>query len=476
MEFGVITRFKAYRIGEALEVVSYQALTPEGELGKTWKPLPCRAEWPVTAGLLDLEEVLLVDRETIPAQNPVIEDDISLMDLLGVLLRRRKIVAFTMIGVTSAVLAYSFVAPKQYKATATLMPIDSKKGFYGLDMPEGGLGGLIAAQAGAGMSSTAKLVTILESRSMAEEVIRKLNLMPLLFEDRWDEARQSWKPTLLQSLLGRRDATPTMLEGGRMLGSWLSASEEKQNLVSVSVKTPDPKLSAAIVNTFVRELETYLQRNALSSAKRNRRFVETQLSDVQNELAQHELSLKRFQEKHSLVSLDSQAEAAINTYATLKAQLIAKEVQLEVVDHAGSFEDVQASALRQEVASLKSQLKELESGKGSGALISLKDAPELGRQYVQIKRNLLVKQKVYELLVQQFEMAKIEEAKEDLSFQVLDPAVPPDEPAEVKKPLLILIALAASAMLGALLAFGVEYWARNRQRFGALLQQPERLS
>ncbi|MNK73150.1 Tyrosine-protein kinase ptk [compost metagenome] len=422
-----------------------------------------------------MEEVSVVDHSTVTSRQPVDADDLSVMDVLAILVKRRKLVMVTVVVATAAATVLGLLAPKQYTAKATLLPIESKQGLGALGMLEGGLGSMIAAQAGVGMSASTKLVTILESRSLAEGVIQKLDLMPVLFENRWDAAKKTWKPSMIDGLLGKAKSPPTLLEGGREMDALLGVSEDKQSLVAVEAKTNDPELSAAIVAAYVQELEAYLQKNALSSAKRNRLFIEKQLADVQKELAAQEVDLKRFQEKHSLVSLDAQAEASINTYATLKAQLIAKEVQLEVLENSGSFGDVEANAVRKEVAGLQTQLQKLETGASKGATISLKDAPELGLQYVQIKRNLMVKQKVFELLVQQFEMAKIEEAKEDISFQLLDPAVAPDEPSNPKLPLLIAIALLASVLLGAFLALGMEYVARHREEFRRRLQQLEGL-
>ncbi|MNX38426.1 Tyrosine-protein kinase ptk [compost metagenome] len=422
-----------------------------------------------------MEEVSVVDHSTVTSRQPVDADDLSVMDVLAILVKRRKLVMVTVVVATAAATVLGLLAPKQYTAKATLLPIESKQGLGALGMLEGGLGSMIAAQAGVGMSASTKLVTILESRSLAEGVIQKLDLMPVLFENRWDAAKKTWKPSMIDGLLGKAKSPPTLLEGGREMNALLGVSEDKQSLVAVEAKTNDPELSAAIVAAYVQELEAYLQKNALSSAKRNRLFIEKQLADVQKELAAQEVDLKRFQEKHSLVSLDAQAEASINTYATLKAQLIAKEVQLEVLENSGSFGDVEANAVRKEVAGLQTQLQKLETGASKGATISLKDAPELGLQYVQIKRNLMVKQKVFELLVQQFEMAKIEEAKEDISFQLLDPAVAPDEPSNPKLPLLIAIALLASTLLGAFLALGMEYVARHREEFRRRLQQLEGL-
>lgn len=422
-----------------------------------------------------MEEDSVVDHSNVTSRQPVDADDLSVMDLLAIIVRRRKLVMLTVLAVTAAATVLGLWAPKQYTAKATLLPIESKQGLGALGMLEGGLGSMIAAQAGVGMSASTKLITILESRSLAEGVIQKLDLMPVLFENRWDAAKKTWKPSVLDGLLGQAKKPPTLLEGGREMKALLGVSEDKQSLVSVEAKTGDPELSAAIVTAYVQELEAYLQKNALSSAKRNRIFIEKQLDDVQKELAVQEVDLKRFQEKHSLVSLDAQAEASINTYATLKAQLIAKEVQLEVLENSGSFGDVEANAVRKEVAGLQSQLRKLESGTSKGATISLKDAPELGLQYVQLKRNQMVKQKVFELLVQQFEMAKIEEAKEDISFQLLDPAVAPDEPSSPKLPLLLAIAVLASTMLGVFLALGVEYVVRHREEFRRRVQQLEGL-
>lgn len=226
-------------------------------------------------------------------------------------------------------------------------------------------------------------------------------------------------------------------------------ADPKTGLVTISVDSADPQLAADIANNYVVELNAFLQRNSFSTAKRNRDFLEKQVNDTQHDLTAMESTLKNFQEKNKLVSLDAQTEASVQAYATLKAQLTAKEMELSLQEKSVSPDDVQLMGLKQEVVQLKQKLSAIDTGSSEG-LVSFKDAPELGMRFAQLKRDLLVKEQVFELLTQQYEMAKVDESKETLSFQVVDRAIAPDKKSKPRRTLIVLVAAFASFLLSAL--------------------------
>jgi uncharacterized protein involved in exopolysaccharide biosynthesis len=195
-------------------------------------------------------------------------------------------------------------------------------------------------------------------------------------------------------------------------------------------------------------------------AKRNRIFVENQLYKVKKELREAEEALKGFQINKKIVAIGAQTEASITALANLKGQITAKEVQLGVIKQYSTPSNPDVLTIKDELRELKKQLAMLES-KGSNpkieAIPSLSEAPALGLQYVRLKRKAVTHQKIFELFTQQYEMAKIEEAKEDITFQVIDRAIPPEKKIKPKRKLIVMLVGVISLFAGIFLVFFLEY-------------------
>jgi len=377
------------------------------------------------------------------------EREIDLTEVVQTLWQRRILIgSLTLVGAVLATVL-SFRMPNTYMATATIRPIDSSSDRLSSALAGlGALGGL-ASQAGVSIkgSLSDKFVALLTSRTLTETVITRYHLMPTLFPDKWDAPHQAWKSG---PLVGKVHVGPTMLEAGRALARTMrTATDPKTGIVSVNVELKDAQAAADIANDYVVELNDYLQQNSFSSAKRNKDFLQAQVTNVMKEMGGMEAALKHFQEQHKLVSLDTQAEASVQAYAALKSQLTAKEMELNLQQNAVSADDVQLIGLKREVAQLKDKIAAIENGSSEG-FVSFKDAPSLELRFAQLKRDLLVKQKVFELLTQQLELAKLDEAKETLSFQVVDKAIAPDTKSGPKRTQIIGLATLVSFVLSAL--------------------------
>lgn len=403
-------------------------------------------------------------------QNPVsplppADDEISLVDLARVLIKHSKLIAAVAIVVTISTGAITLLLPNQYSSTATLLPIEKKSSgnlSSLMDSMGGGLG-LIAAQAGIGGGAADKFVTILNSRSLTEKVIESEKLLPILFEDEWDFSSKRWKSPWL-NLTAKRSG-PSLQDGVARMKERLSIGKDKKtDVISVGFTAEDPKFAAQIVNAYAANLDHYLKENALSSAKRNRIFIDGQLQKVRGEMEFYETNLRNFQQENKVVALDAQTEASVRTYADLKSKIISAEVELRLLEQ-GSFDaDPRTSLKRQEIAELKRQISKFEEGGESGPIVSFQKAPSLGLNYARLKRELLIRERVFELLTQQFEMAKITEAQDDISFQVLDAAIPSEKKSGPKRSFIVIGSLFASLALGIILAFLVEAWQGHREK------------
>jgi len=367
------------------------------------------------------------------------EDEINLLDCWRVVRKRWRIIVWTFVISVYAAGIVSLRMIPIYQPIITIMPIESSGGRVSAALRDLGslpfVGGMLPGIGGS------ELMTVLESRTMAEDVIQALDLMKVLFKE-------------------PRDKPPTLQDVVRSLTGMTEITDDKEGLISISVEYEDPWIAANIANQYPIELQRFLSENALSMAKRNRIFIENQLHKVKKELSEAEETLKGFQTNKKIVAMDAQTEASIKALAELKAQITTKEVQLGVIKQFATSSNPDVLRIKDELRELKKQLVMVESRESNpepDAMPSLSEAPTLGLQYIRLKRKAITHEKVFELLTQQYEMAKIDEAKEDITFQVIDRAIPPESRIKPKRKRNVMLTGVASLFAGIFLVFFLEY-------------------
>ncbi len=370
------------------------------------------------------------------------EDEINLLDYWRVIRKRWKIIAwiFGVSVITAGVI--SLLMSPIYRAKTTLMPLESSGSQLSAAMRNLGslpfVGGMVPSIGGA---SADKLVAVLQSRTVSEDVILALDLIKVLFEE-------------------DRDEPPTIQDAVRSLTEATKITDDKKGLISVSVEYKDPGIAADIANQYTIALQRFLNENALSGEKRNRIFIENQLKRAKEELREAEEAMKVFQTSKKIIAMDAQTEAAIKALADLRAQVTAREVQLGVMKQFSTPSNPDVLRVKDELRELKKQMAMLETKDGNpmaDAIPALSEAPTIGLEYVRLKRKVLTEEKVFELMTLQYEIAKIDEAKEDITFQVIDRAIPPEKRVKPKRKLNVMLAGIVSLFAGVFLVFFLEY-------------------
>jgi len=391
-------------------------------------------------------------------------DEINLLDYWRVIKKRRKVILLLFFASVVSAAIISLLMTPIFQAKATLMPVEASQGRFSaalgslqnLPFIGGAVGGAL------GKTATDKLSSILNSRTVAEDVIKSLKLVPILFQDDWDEKNDRW----------RIKRPPTLQDTVNLLQtSMVKIADDRKGLISISVEYKNPELAANIANGYMDALQRFLSTSAISLAKRNRIFLEKQIGVTKKDLRETEESLKDFQTSKKIAVLDAQAEAAIKAQAELKAQIITREVQLGAFREFATKEHPDVKRLEDELREFRQQLNRLEEGtknpgekESIGAFIALSDAPTVGLEYGRLRRDAMIQQKVFELLTQQLELAKIEEAKDDLTFQVIDQAIPPEKRIKPKRTLNVMLAGVVSLFLGVFLVFFLEYLAKQKSQ------------
>lgn len=354
---------------------------------------------------------------------------VSLADLL-VWLGQGKRLVFVVTAVAAVVsVAVALLLPPIFTARATLLPPMSQQqgGSAAALAALGSLGGLAGGLGG--KTPDELYVALLKSDSVQRALAQRFDLMT------------RYRQTSYESL---RKALPSYIR---------VASDKKSGLISVEVDDAEPKFAADLANAHAGEITKVLGRLAVSEAQLRRVFFEKQLKDTKEALVNAEQELRRVQEKSGVIVLDKQAEALIGGAAQVRAQISEREVQLKVLRGSATELNPDVIRLASELRALRAELARMESTQGgnAGSAVDMPVGriPEAAIEYVRARRELKLQEALLESMIRQFEIAKLDEAKEGPVLQQVDVAQPPDRKS---KPARALIVLASTliALLGAM--------------------------
>ena len=244
------------------------------------------------------------------------------------------------------------------------------------------------------------------------------------------------------------------------------SSDKKSGVISVEVDDKDPRFAAELANAHEAEVTKLLDRLAVSEAQLRRAFFEKQLKETKENLVKAEQGLRQVQEKSGVIVLDKQAEALISGAATVRAQISEREVQLQVLRTSATPQNPDVIRLNSELRALRSELARMESAQGgaSGSAVDIPVGriPEAAIEYVRARRELKLQETLLESMVRQYEIAKLDEAKEGPALQQVDIAVPPDWKSKPARAFIVLASALAAFLLVSLWVVVRGYLARVR--------------
>jgi uncharacterized protein involved in exopolysaccharide biosynthesis len=343
------------------------------------------------------------------------EAAIAVLRLLGS--ARRFLFRATAWGMLAATLV-AFLIPKEYESTTRLMPPDDQSG-SGLALMatlSGKLNGGIGALGGdllGSKSSGALFIGVLRSNTVEDQLIRKFNLKSVYWKRTWDGARQrlSYRTAIYE--------------------------DRKSGIINITVTDGDPLRAAAMAQEYVAQLNAVVSELSTSSARRERLFLESRLQGVKQDLEAAERDFSEFASKNGAIDIKEQGRAMVEAAATLQGQLIAAESELEGLRQIYTDSNVRVRSVTARVAELRAQLERLggkeDAGKDAAAsqdqslYPSLRKLPLLGVAYADLYRRTKIQEAIFETLTQEYELAKVAEAKETPSVKVLDVAEPPEQ-------------------------------------------------
>ena len=351
--------------------------------------------------------------------------------------RRRSLARAAAVGLLASALV-ALLIPTSYTATAQLMPPDSRS-TSGIAMmaamaAKAG-GGLAGATGGSGLasmagdllgmpSSGALFIGVLRSETAQDRIVEQFNLKKVYGTALATDARKIL------------DARTTITE------------DRKSGIISINVTDRSAQRAAAMANAYVDELNSLVASLSTSAAHRERVFLEERLKVVKVDLDNAATALGQFSSKNNTLDIQSEGRAMLEAAGTLAGQMIAAQSELEGLRQIYTDNNPRVQSLSARVAALRKQLEKLGGQPGNTvngvALVpgqsaappsenagdmpfpTIRNLPLLGAQYADYYRRAKVEETVFELLTEQYELAKVEEAKETPSVKVLDPGKIPE--------------------------------------------------
>lgn len=236
----------------------------------------------------------------------------------------------------------------------------------------------------------------------------------------------------------------------------VAVSGSRENLVTVRVEAPDDaKLAADVANAMVERLDLFLRTNILTQAEQSRAFLQEQVGEVHARLLVSERNLEDYKVGRRVVALPDQLSEWVKRAGELQAQLEARKIAREVLRRSAvSRLNPQVIALDAEITALERQMREVEGGKTSVvASVGVSNAPRVERELSELMRDKVVQETLYTLMVQQYELSRIQEQQEKPSFQRLDRAQPAARRIRPRRALDMILGTTLGVLLGLAYAF-----------------------
>jgi uncharacterized protein involved in exopolysaccharide biosynthesis len=357
-----------------------------------------------------------------------------LSDCLFLFYKRRKIILIVLVTVSIHAVGISLIMPKWFRAYTTILPPVSEEGTLGIstlleNLPLAGLG------IGNVTEETDLFLAILDSRSIMEAAARKFDLTKRYKKKNMEETVKALRKHVSAEI--DDEGTITLLAEAR--APWLASREEQDEA---------RKLARDMTNYFIQELDR-VNRNLKSEKAGNlRKFIEKRYFQNLEDLKKAEEELKEFQQKYGIISLLEQVRATVTTAAELKAQIMAKEIEARALARYVGKSHVDFIKIQNELKEMRRTYEDLKRSDKQGVVtgnvdkhdvfLPFEDAPDLGIQYVRLYREITLQETLLEFLLPQYEEAKIKEARDTPTVQVLDEAVLPVKKHRPKRALFVL--------------------------------------
>ena len=394
----------------------------------------------MTGNELSAEEIRAPQRDASIPEMRLDEAEVSLIDILTQLAYRKWLIAKITGTAVLAGVILAMVLPVRYTATTKIMPpqqTQSTSSMLMMSQLTAAGGGGLAALAGAGLglkNPNDIYIGMLKSRPVADAIIQKFGLMQEYHAKDGTAARKK-------------------------LASYTEITSEKEGFISISVTDTDKKRAAEMANAYTDQLRILTQTLAVTEASQRRLFYEQQLKQANNALVAAETAFQQVQQQKGLVQLDAQARAMIGSLAELRAQVAAQQVEVQALRSYSTEQNPELQLAEKELASLQAAEARMEQNNHAPGIagLGLGNVPVAGMEYLRAAHEVAYRQALYDMLMKQYDAARMDEAKEAAIIQTVEPAIPPDHKSSPKRALILALSIFLGFFTGCILAL-FQWW------------------
>lgn len=371
------------------------------------------------------------------------QKSLDMFEVVRILSASRWLIIGIVLVVAIAAVAYSLLTPEIYRSQASFFAVGDSATELPIDIP--GLSGLASGLLGGDSGSKAEnFVTVLQSRTIAEELIRQFDLIHYFEFDDADSLRN-----LDDAIIAVREK---MLSVGYDSGS---------GLIKLSVKSKDKQLSLDMVNHLLVVLDQYNRGHKLTQSKLNRLFLEGRVSEVKGKLDSLVIANQRFQESSKAIHLESQTKALMDAYSTLIADDMKADIELQMLQ--ASYDNdhpaVREAALKKNIISGK--IRDLEaSGNTPEYLINIGKIPAVTADYLRLEMETKIYKSLFEFLYPQYEAARLSELRDMPTIDILDSPRLAGRRDYPKRALICVISTILGFFFAVFVALGLEFLKR----------------
>jgi uncharacterized protein involved in exopolysaccharide biosynthesis len=374
-----------------------------------------------------------MSEETIPsesgeqARSSGDEDDIDLLALAIIMAKQKKLIVGLPLLVALVTAMVAMVLPDIYTATTKILPPQQTPSASSVIVSQ--IGNL-AAGVGGGVAALKNpndlYIGMLKSRTVADNLIQRFDL-----KKRYD--------------------TRYMEQARKKLEAVTTISSGRDSIITIQTDDEDPKFAAELANAYVEELFNLTKVLAVTETSQRRLFFERQLAQAKESLARFETSAKQALDHGGVMKVDEQGRSLVETAARLRAQITVKEVQIGAMRTFASDRNPELILAQQELEVLK---REVAKAEGTALRNPIADSKTgRGMDNLALLRDLKYHEGVYEMLARQYELAKIDEAKDASVIQVMDTALQPESKSKPRRGLIVLLSGLLALFAGIVCAF-----------------------
>ncbi|WP_263381605.1 GumC family protein [Granulicella arctica] len=350
----------------------------------------------------------------------------------------------------SAIIA--FAMPKDYESTARIMPPDQASSGAAMlaaiaGHSLGSLGSLAGSLLGS-KTSSALFIDLLHSRTIGDHLIDRFDLQRIY--------HKHYRIDTIKYLAHRTVIT----------------EDKKSGIISITFTDTDRQRAHDVTQAYLEELNSKITHSNTSSARREREFIEKRLISVQTDLLDAEKALSQFSSVNTTLDIKEQTHAMVDAAAKLQAELIVAQSEVESLKEVYGDQNIRVRAAQARIAGLQRELSKMsgssdpliETSEGSpvnsNIYPSIRQLPRLAVPYANLYRRVRIQETVFELLSQQYEMSRIEEAKDTPVVSIVDPPLVAEKKSFPPRLLVIVVFTLFSILAASVLVIALHLWTR----------------